>query len=55
MSSCFLQTPQQQRLKHADVIDAGVERIEQYMEKLVESVDQMHEEIVDAELQRARK
>ena len=43
------------RLKHADVIDAGVERIEQYMDKLVQSVDQMHEEIVDAELQRARK
>ena len=42
-------------LKHADVIDAGVERIDKYMNDLVASIDVMHEQIVDAELKRARK
>ena len=42
-------------LKEGTSIEAGVEQVDQYCDKLVASIDVMHTAIADAELQRQRK
>ena len=43
------------KLDDAAVIDAAVDRVDKYCDKLTTAIDNMHEELVDAELKRQRR